>query len=166
MIEVPLSAGRYRQPSGWAMRVDDRDADLVTAHKWRLFKGQKRLYAVTGDGTLAHRLVADAPHGVLVDHVNDDGLDNRRANLVVITPSQAVARAWSRAVLSHQPTSKYRGVSLVPGRTKPWRAAISVNSHQQFLGYFASEVLAAQAYDHAAREHFGAFAHVNFGIEE
>lgn len=136
----------------------------MLARKWRLFKARSRLYAVTGDGLLAHRYVLGVGRNTLVDHLNDDGLDCRRANLSLITKSQAAARAWSRAVLSHVPTSRYRGVSYVAGRVKPWKAAISVASHQRFLGYFQAEEEAAKAYDVEALAHFGRYAHLNFPV--
>lgn len=164
-VEVPVTTGRYHQPSGLVMRLDDQDLDRVRDHSWRLFVSRNHLFAVTGDGTLAHRLLLDAQDGDLIDHINGDGLDNRRANLRHITPSQAAVRAWSRVVLSRKPVSAYRGVSLVEGRIRPWRATISVNRKQHFLGYHPNEVDAAKAYDAAARLYFGEFARTNFGVE-
>lgn len=166
MIEVPLTTGRYHQPSGLVMMVDDDDLPLVVNHRWRLCITRTFLYGVTGDGDLAHRLILGEQSGVRVDHLNGDGLDNRRANLRPISASQAAARSWSRAVLSHVPTSRYRGVSLVRGRSTPWRATISVNGKQRFLGYHGSEENAARVYDVAARLHFGEFAQTNFRLEE
>lgn len=45
-------------------------------------------------------------------------------------------------------TSKYKGVTWVKSRGK-WRALISINGRQQFLGEFTNELDAAQAYETA-----------------
>lgn len=44
------------------------------------------------------------------------------------------------------PTSKYIGVRAERNR---WRADIQINKRKHFLGYFNSEIAAAQAYNNA-----------------
>jgi hypothetical protein len=71
-------------------RVALRDRDLVEQHVWRLrrTKVSRILYALTTierDGkpfTLSmHRMIMGEPEGLVVDHINGDGLDNRYRNL-------------------------------------------------------------------------------------
>lgn len=58
-------------------------------------------------------------------------------------------------------TSKFRGVSF-NSQTKKWKAVITVKGSQRFLGYFPTELQAAQAYDDASKKYRGERAHVNF----
>lgn len=87
-----------------------------------------------------------------VDHRNGDGLDNRRANLRPATAAQNAANQQ----LSIANTTGYKGVSLY--RNGRFRASIQ----RRHLGYFDTAADAARAYDAAALDLFGDFAHLNF----
>lgn len=166
--QVRLSIGRERVATGVNALVDDGDFERVRGRHWRLmFANGRHFYAASGTGILLHRFILDAPADLVVIHGNDDGLDCRRSNLRLVTPSQMEAYRWSRLVssLPSGKTSKFKGVSFVAGRSRPWRATVSVGSKQNFLGYHESEEEAARAYDQAAQESFGEFARLNFGPE-
>jgi hypothetical protein len=121
---------------GYVALVSDEDYDRVmAAGPWR---------AITDPKTE-------------VDHWNRDGLRNTRRNLRLATRSQNNANRRKQAGCS----SGYRGVSWSKHASK-WKAQISIDGKVCFLGYFASEVRAALAYDTAARERFGEFANCNF----
>lgn len=92
----------------------------------------------------------------LVDHINGDGLDCRRANLRIADPMR---NCHNRRPQRHKISSPLKGVTRDGGR---WRAVITVKGKHVHLGMFDDEVEAARAYDAAAREHFGAFARPNF----
>ncbi len=110
--------------------VDDSDADLVSAHTWHLVNRK----------------------GQLVDHINGNGLDNRRCNLRLCTQSEnAMNRRVSLGV------SEFKGVSWSTSSGK-WIATIQ----DERVGYFASEEAAARAYDVEAIKRFGEFAACNF----
>lgn len=94
----------------------------------------------------------------VTDHRNHDGLDNRRANLRPCT--RAENQRNCRVLQGRKKSSKYKGVSIDKGR---WRAKIGTGA-KRYLGYFATEVEAAIAYDAAARERFGEFACTNAEI--
>ena len=105
---------------------------------------------------LLHRLIMQAPKGMLVDHIDRNGLNNKRSNLRLCTKKQnrANGKPWKPAA------SGYRGVYW-SGRK--WFAAISQNGHKiKSLGQFESKELAARAYDAAAWERWGEFASLNF----
>jgi hypothetical protein len=93
----------------------------------------------------------------LVDHVNGNPLDNRRANLRQASKQQNGQN--KRRYSSNK--SGYTGVSWNK-RNRRWIAAIAPAGRQIHLGCFDSREEAARAYDVAAREYFGEFARLNF----
>lgn len=158
-VEIKLSGGL-------AAIVDDCDAPELLKHKWqpRWNEPSKTYYAgrtaiIEGKRTsiIMHRVILGITNGKLhVDHKNHDGLDNRRENLRVCTPSQNHAnRKYVRG------KSKYKGVFRNERCTKKWFAQIVCNKRQQYLGAFSSEIEAARAYNTAATEMFGEFAFLN-----
>lgn len=159
-------------------KISPQDAGLVLLHKWSVTTVSKRAHT-HGENVLTsrlfyaraavptesgiknirmHRYLMNAPEDMHVDHINGDGLDNRRENLRIATPQQNQAN--SRKHISG--TSKFKGVSWsVPARK--WRAYIVYERKQQHLGLFEDELSAAAAYDKRAKELFGGFAQLNFG---
>lgn len=104
-----------------------------------------------------HRLVLQPVDGELVDHINGDTLDNRRANLRTATPGQNMQ---SKRPSSLSQTG-LKGVGWHKARGK-FHARIQLQGMRYHLGYFASAEQAALAYDAAARLLFGEFARCNY----
>jgi len=154
MVEIPLT-------QGYVALVDDADAPRVlAAGSWWSHKGVHRRYArgsVGGKATLMHRLVLDAPQGVGVDHINGNGLDNRRENLRFCDHSLNAANMRKRAPHS----SRFKGVSW-HSKAGKWEAYIKREGRKTYLGCYVTEAEAARVYDAAAREYFGEFARPNF----
>jgi hypothetical protein len=166
--EIPAGAaavalsGKYG--AGRFALVNAADYPLVAPYRWRVQEirqpgVQPLAYAVTSvrrpdgrESTLhMHKLITGWK---LTDHVNHDGLDNRRWNLRPATVSQNLGN--QRKTVG--PTSsQYKGVSRGRAERK-WQARICGSP----LGYFASEADAARAYDAAAFARWGDFAWLNF----
>jgi HNH endonuclease len=97
--------------------VDAGDFEWLSERRWYAsFSSTLRGFYVrgykAGGGTTAmHRLIIGAKPGDIVDHINRDTLDNRRANLRVVTPAQSV---WNRRLLISSNTSGFRGVTWHP----------------------------------------------------
>ncbi len=95
---------------------------------------------------------------LFVDHINGDGLDNRRANLRLATPAQ---NNWNSKSGMGRGASRYKGVQWHKHRKK-WVVVIGVNGRKEHIGYFGDEKEAARAYDKAAKERHGEYAVLNF----
>jgi HNH endonuclease len=93
-----------------------------------------------------------------IDHINGDCLDNRRENLRKATRSQNMA---NQPKIGGTWSSHYKGVTWFKQRQK-WRAQIKIEGRNHHLGLFINEDDAAKAYDEAAFQAFGEFAHLNF----
>lgn len=155
---IALTKGRYAI-------VDPDDYSRLARYNWHVREGTRTYYAVRTarrpDGrsrTVAmHRQVLPTPPGVLVDHINQHGWDNRKANLRAATYSQnARNRAkFTRGVYS----SAFKGVRRTGAG---WEATITIHRRSIFLGRFEREIDAARAYDRAARKYHGRFASPNF----
>lgn len=153
---VPVSKSHFAE-------VDAADyANVVAAGPWQLLRGHNgKLYAHNKRWYM-HRLIAQTPPGMETDHINGDGLDNRRSNLRVATPSQNSANMGKPRRPDGSPhTSRFKGVSWDKSRSK-WQSKICVQGKCRNLGRYDSEVLAARAYDRAALAAWGDFAAVNF----
>lgn len=103
-----------------------------------------------------HRVILKAPPGVEVDHINRNGLDNRKCNLRLASRIENCRNLSKRSGGS----SKYKGVDWRAAHKK-FRARITVNKRLIELGYFESAKKAALAYDRAAVKYFGVFALTN-----
>lgn len=156
--EVPISGTEY------VALVDDSDYADVAQYKWFANRNRKQVYprryvrVAPGVRTTIHlhtQLMGEPPaSGMMVDHINGDGLDNRRANLRFVTPQQnGMNRRDKRG------SSQYRGVRAVNGR---WEAVLSHGGKRTNLGRFSDEKDAALAWDRAASEAYGEYAALNF----
>lgn len=140
-------------------RIDPSDYDDVM--QWRWLQNNNG-YAVRlepqGSGAyravLMHRYLMGLGYGDKseVDHINRDKIDNRRANLRVVTRGQQVQN-----ISSHRgSSSRFRGVYWAErkesGRVSKWRAQAFLNRKATRLGTFESEIDAAIAVEKWRRE--------------
>lgn len=143
---------------GLISRIDECDVAEVSRWNWQPRAHKHRPYLrrhhFTSNISL-HRFLAGAGETDVVDHINGDTLDNRRANLRVCTRQQ---NGWNR-----RPNAKsLSGLKGVRPQGGKWVASIRVNSVRTHLGTFSCRLEAGRAYDDAARRHFGDFAFLNF----
>lgn len=175
-VKVPLRCGQ-------TALVDAADADRVLAlqwhatrkksapgvfyvhHTWRVTSGR----AGKKSSISLHRFVmgCEPGDGKVVDHLNGNPLDNRRANLRITDHRGNATNVTSS---KHQKLGGYKGVSWHP-RAKKWQAQIAAGAPRPngkrraiYLGLFTDPVVAAHAYDLAAIRHFGEFAYLNFPL--
>lgn len=150
---IPLTQGKFAV-------VDAADYERLSRHKWCAAKSRDTYYAhgfVDGKIVRMHRLIMLARKGVICDHKNHDGLDNRKSNLRLCTNAQNQYNKRAKKGCA----SRYKGV-VRRGDYKRWRARISFRGRRIYLGDFGDEIQAAMAYDDKAIELFGEFAYLNF----
>lgn len=152
-------------PTGDTFLVDAADFEYVSQCQWWAQAMGRTTYVARAGRpgeprtvTLHRDLLHVTDRGLVVDHINRDGLDNRRANLRPCTHSQNHGNAAKQRRKSA--TSRYKGVCWHRSRGW-WQATITVNGIGRYLGHYATEAAAAAAYNAAAREGFGDFALLN-----
>lgn len=160
-MTVYLDVSRPKIPDAF-MLIDERDIDRVNE-----LSGGRRIYAVHtgpnnrcmyamvvvhGKPQYIHRLVTRAVNGQVVDHINGDGLDNRRCNLRIVTPSQ---NHQNRKV-KRTSTTGIKGVELRP--SGKYRVNITVNGKRKHLGLFKTIAEAMAVRKNAECELFGSYA--------
>ena len=110
--------------------------------------------------TLHHLIVGKPQKGMVVDHINHDGmrtgLDNRKENLRFVTQAQNQQNKRSRKNSS----SQYKGVGWRKGNKK-WQAQIRHKGEPTYIGLFTCEHQAALAYNEKATELWGENALLN-----
>jgi hypothetical protein len=94
-----------------------------------------------------HRVVCEAPAGLVTDHINHDRLDNRSKNLRVVTNSLNQANKLKVRTWGKNP-SRFKGLS---SKGLGWR----VYCKGQYLGYEKDAAMGALLYNVAAYQMFG-----------
>lgn len=153
MCEIPIT-------KGYSTIVDEDDYHFLMKWKWHACLSGDRVYAMRNSKTkngkrhhiMMHRIINKTPDGMDTDHINGNGLDNRRSNLRNATRTQ---NQWNRRE-NKKGASKYKGVYWHKQHRK-WIASIQVGKIRFHLGLFINELDAANAYAERAETEFGDF---------
>lgn len=148
--------------------VDEEDYPILSRYTWRESKQGRGIYpqcAIHSMGVSMHKLIMGTPprgnYQLVVDHINNNELDNRKQNLRWVSLG---ANAQNKRDREH--SSKYIGVRWTPHRQgKHWVSYIRRNKKSHFCGRYSTEEEAARGYDRKCVELDGDHAFVNFPDE-
>lgn len=132
--------------------VDAEDRHKVESNNWSIGNH----CVVSGLGSLQNIILGERL-GFIVDHIDGDVRNNRKANLRHVTKAE---NCWNRRIAANN-TTGFKGVCPRKDRGT-FLAGINIQGRRVKLGTFRTAELAARAYDDAARAHYGPHACVNF----
>lgn len=154
---IPLSQDKFA-------RVDRKNYDYLGQWKWHYNHGYavRRIHRRLGKDKYAgtfiymHRLIMDLPEGMVIDHIDGNGLDNREKNLRVCSQKQNL---YNRKVQSNNKLG-VKGVRWNKHKNR-FEPNITVDGKKIYLGRYKTVEEASEAYKKAAIKHFGEYAHAN-----
>jgi len=148
---IPLTKGKFAI-------VDKADYERLSKYKWFVTDGRDgKFYAARKEGYRIipmHRDIMQPPPGMVVHHINHNGLDNRRCNL-------QICRADENQRYRKLGVTASGFIGVYPCGRK-WRALVQSKGEVLYQKIFADKIEAAMARDDAAAEFFGESARVNF----
>ena len=128
--------------------IDTDDLWKVKNHRlsWKIYSGkaQTTMYVVSHDIRM-HRLIMDCPKGMVIDHIDGNGLNNRKSNLRICTHAENCQNL--HGVNPRNVTSGIRGVSWHKG-DKRWRVRVA----HKLIGEYKDIETAKQVAIEARRE--------------
>lgn len=160
MKTIPLTQGKVAI-------VDDEDYEELNRYKWYanlqsgIWYARRHLEKMNEKNITMHRQIMGSPCGKFIDHINQNGLNNRKENLRTCTRSQNC----KNSLRQKNNSSGFNGVCWHK-RIKKWQAYIQKNKKIIHLGYFVDINEAGRAVDTKAKEFFGEFAVLNFPEEK
>lgn len=144
---------------GYEAIIDADDAHLVESYNWCAQVQRNKIYAVRTSRLKSkqhqvrmHRVLMGNPSGFEVDHVDGNGLNNRKINLRKATQSQN----QQNSTISKNNTSGFKGVTWSK-RSKKWQAQITIDRKYKQIGKFDTPEDAHAAYTKASAELHGEF---------
>ncbi len=155
---IPLTRGLHAI-------VDAADYEWLSKYKWSVQPSANALtfYAkrtCRGRLVLMHRQIMKPPRGMVVDHINGNGLDNRRCNLRICTRMQ---NSFNR---SKQRNTRHKFIGVHPCGKHTYQVAVMHKGKTYRGGTFRDEVEAAQARDRLALKLHRKYARLNFPLED
>lgn len=152
MREIPLS-------KGMVSLVDDEDFEVLSGFNWFVTSWGYAVRNADGKQIRMHRQIMGVNDNrwLIVDHINMNPLDNRRANLRLCTQAQNLT---NRPSVNN--SSGFKGVTWSK-QNKKWCAKIGHKGRSKNLGYYDTPEEAHEVYCLWADMLHGEFAH--YGVK-
>ena len=153
LAHVPLTRG-------YEAVIDASDVPLVDGFNWYARPHRKTVYALRNDYSgespktvFLHRVIAKTPDGLQTDHIDGNGLNNRRSNLrhASVNENQFNRPAYKTNKIG------LKGVSWLKVAGK-WAAQIQAHGKKHHLGRFDCPKQAHRAYVAASKKLHGSFS--------
>lgn len=124
--------------------IDSCDVGLVIGNSrtWRAKRSKGMTYALSSDSTAVHRLILGLKQGdgIVVDHIDGNGLNCRRSNMRATTQKENCRNSS----IGKQNTSSVLGVCF-HRRMAKWQVRIGDEGKEVHVGYFSSKDDAVRA---------------------
>lgn len=152
---IPLTQGQVAI-------VDAADYEWLMQWKWAARRDGRTFYALRHSDDnhrviiKMHAQILPPKPGFQADHINRNGIDNRRVNLRYAT--------FSQQGINRRSHKQFKGVRRSSG-AKTYQARLVINGRLTSVGTAATPEDAARLYDAAAQLHYGEFAYLNFPPE-
>ncbi len=131
MKKIKLTQGKFAL-------VDDADYEWLNQYKWHARRGRSTVYVgrcIKRKIVHMHREILQPSAYLFVDHINQNGLDNRRCNLRIVTNTQ---NQWN--------CSRKISGAYWHKHNKKWAAKVRHNGKEVWLGYYTLRQDAEAAY--------------------
>lgn len=142
--------------------VDDKDFEFLSKFKWYARKNGRTYYATRNSRQVnkvrtaqiqMHKVImGETPCGKEIDHIDGNGLNNKRVNLRFATKTENNRNCLIRK----DNTSGHKGVYWDKNSRK-WKAQVGYNKKVLSLGRFDSIEEAIKTYQNFVKENFGEF---------
>lgn len=160
---LPENSCKIQLSRGLFSIVDKDMEENLSRFSWSAAPDYRTCYAITvdadGNNIRMHRHILRVNRGVKVhiDHINGNGLDNRRCNLRIVTHSENQLNRKPRK------KSKNRFKGVVSGMTKDFQVLYRIEGKRKKKN-FTNEVEAARFYDDIVMNHYSTGSKTNLSL--
>ena len=137
--------------------IDLEDVDKVKNIKWHKSDLQRNTYYCMSNNKTwrrLHRLIMNVTDpNIFVDHINHNGLDNRKSNLRICTNQENIRNC----ITPKNNKSGYKGIYWAKDKNK-WTVQITLNNKTKYIGRYEKLEDAIAARKEAAKKYYGEFA--------
>ena len=135
--------------------IDIEDIDRVKQYSWGLnTQGRHTHYCKSNNVGPLHRFLLNVTNSnLVVDHINHNGLDNRKCNLRICTNQQNICNCK----IPKNNKSGCKGVYWSQDKQK-WTVQVTTNNKTTYIGRYDNLEDAIKARKEASRKYYGEYA--------